>query len=117
MPLESTWLGRNDYKPADKTLEYVNLFTDRALYRPGQTLHCSGIVYSQLKDVTKIKAGNTYVVKLLDADHREVAKQEVKTDEFGTFQGTFELPKSGKMGVYRLQTDKGGTTFRVEGYK
>ena len=117
MPLESTWLGRNDYKPVDKTQEYVNLFIDRALYRPGQTLHYSGIVYTQRKDVTKVKAGNTCVVKLLDADHREVAKQEVKTDEFGTFQGTFELPKSGKMGVYRLQTDRGSTTFRVEEYK
>ena len=117
MPLESTWLGRNDYKPVDKAQEYVNLFTDRALYRPGQTLHYSGMVYTQRKDVTKVKAGSTYVMKLLDADYREVAKQEVKTDEFGTFQGAFELPKSGKMGVYRLQTDKGGTSFRVEEYK
>ncbi len=117
MPLESTWLGRNDYRPVDKTLEYVNLFTDRALYRPGQTLHYSGIVYTQRKDVTEVKAGGTYVVKLMDTDRREVAKQEVKTDEFGTFQGTFELPKSGKMGVYRLQTDRGSTTFRVEEYK
>ena len=117
MPLESTWLGRNDYKPVDKMQEFLNLFTDRALYRPGQILHYSGMVYSQLKDVVKVKAGSTYVVKLLDADYREVAKQEVKTDEFGTFQGAFELPKSGKMGVYRLQTDKGGTSFRVEEYK
>ena len=117
MPLESTWLGRNDYKPVDKTLEYVNLFTDRSLYRPGQTLHYSGIVYTQRKDVTEVKAGGTYVVKLMDTDRREVAKQEVKTDEFGTFQGMFELPKSGKMGVYRLQTDRGSTTFRVEEYK
>ncbi len=117
MPLESTWLGRNDYKPVDKTQEYVNLFTDRALYRPGQTLQYSGMVYTQRKDVTKVKAGSTYVVKLMDADHREVSKQEVKTDEFGTFQGMFELPKSGKMGVYRLQTDRGSATFRVEEYK
>ena len=117
MPLESTWLGRNEYRPVDKTQEYVNLFTDRSLYRPGQTLHYSGIVYIQRKDLANVKAGGTYVVKLLDADRREVAKQEVKTDEFGTFQGTFELPKSGKMGVYRLQTDKGSTTFRVEEYK
>ena len=117
MPLESTWLGRNEYRPVDKTQEYVNMFTDRSLYRPGQTLHYSGIVYIQHKDLAKVKAESTYVVKLLDADRREVAKQEVKTDEFGTFQGTFELPKSGKMGVYRLQTDKGSTTFRVEEYK
>ncbi len=117
MPLESIWLGGNSYRSDEKIQEHVNLFTDRALYRPGQTLHYSGMVYTQLDDVTKVKAGSTYVVKLMDADHREVAKQEVKTDEFGTFQGTFELPKSGKMGVYRLQTDRGSTTFRVEEYK
>ena len=117
MPLESTWLGRNDYKPSDKTQEHVSLFTDRSLYRPGQTLHYSGIAYTQRKDEAKVKAGSTYTVTLLDADRREVAKQEVKADEFGTFQGTFELPKSGKMGVYRLQTDKGSMTFRVEAYK
>ena len=117
MPLESIWLGRNSYRSDEKIQEHVNLFTDRALYRPGQTLHYSGMIYTQLDDVTKVKAGSTYVVKLMDADHREVAKQEVKTDEFGTFQGTFELPKSGKMGVYRLQTDRGSTTFRVEEYK
>ena len=117
MPLESIWLGRNSYQSDEKIQEHVNLFTDRALYRPGQTLHYSGMIYTQLDDVTKVKAGSTYVVKLMDADHREVAKQEVKTDEFGTFQGTFELPKSGKMGVYRLQTDRGSTTFRVEEYK
>ena len=117
MPLEYTWLGRNDYKVNDKTQERVNLFTDRSLYRPGQTLHFSGIAYTQWKDATKAKAGSTYIVKLLNADYQEIAKQEVKTDEFGTFQGTFDLPKSGKMGVYRLQTDMGSTTFRVEEYK
>ena len=117
MPLESIWFGGNSYRSDEKIQEHVNLFTDRALYRPGQTLHYSGMVYTQLNDVTKVKAGSSYVVKLMDADHREVSKQEVKTDEFGTFQGMFELPKSGKMGVYRLQTDRGSATFRVEEYK
>ena len=117
MPMENAWLGRNDYRPVDKTVEYMNLFTDRSLYRPGQTLHYSGVVYTQKKDLTQVKTGSSYTVTLLNADRQEVTKQEVKTDEFGTFQGSFELPKSGKMGIYRLQTELESTTFRIEEYK
>lgn len=118
MPVTRIWLGNNrHYKVSDKTMEYVNLFTDRSLYRPGQTLCFSGIVYSQRKDDVHAKEGWVQMVNLLDVDGQEVAKCEVKTDAFGTFQGTFELPKYGKAGVYRLQTDKGMTTFRVEEYK
>ena len=118
MPVTRIWLGNNrHYEVSGKTMENVNLFTDRSLYRPGQTLYFSGIVYSQLKDDVHAKEGWAQTVNLLDVDGQEVAKCEVKTDAFGTFQGTFELPKYGKAGVYRLQTDKGMTTFRVEEYK
>lgn len=117
MPVTQIWLGNNRYQVPDKAQEHVSLFTDRSLYRPGQTLHFAGIVYSQRKDDVRAEEGWIQTVSLLDVDGREVAKQEVKTDAFGTVQGTFELPKSGKMGVYRLRTDQGMTTFRVEEYK
>ena len=117
MPVTQIWLGNNRYQVSDKTQEHISLFTDRSLYRPGQTLHFAGIVYSQRKDDVRAKEGWTQTVSLLDADGREVTKLDVKTDAFGTFQGTFELPKSGKTGVYHLRTDKGMVTFRVEEYK
>ena len=117
MPITQIWLGNSRYQVPDKQENHISLFTDRSLYRLGQTLHFAGIVYSQQKDNVRAKEGWTQTVVLLDADGREVAKQEVETDAFGTIQGTFELPRSGKMGVYRLRTDKGMTTFRVEEYK
>ena len=117
MPITRAWLGNNRYRIADKTEKYINLFTDRGIYRPGQTLHYSGIAYNQWKDETCADEGMLHTVILKDADGKEVAKQEIKTDAFGSFSGSFELPKVGKMGYWRLQTDKGTVGFRVEEYK
>ena len=56
-------------------------------------------------------------IALLDADGKEVARQEVRTDTFGSFSGSFELPKMGKMGYWHLQSDGEMVAFRVEEYK
>ena len=97
--------------------EQVRMFTDRSIYRPGQKVYYSGIAYSQLKDDMKTEEGVAYTIVLKDANYQEVAKQEVKTDAFGTFHGTFDLPKTGKMGVYHVETRRGSVSFRVEEYK
>ena len=97
--------------------EQVRMFTDRSIYRPRQKVYYSGIAYSQLKDDMKTEEGVAYTIVLKDANYQEVAKQEVKTDAFGTFHGTFDLPKTGKMGVYHIETRRGSVSFRVEEYK
>jgi len=117
MPISRVWLGYMKYGMLDEAEEHLNLFTDRSIYRPGQTVHYSGIVYSQLDDCTRAEEGGNYTIVLQDADGKDVAKQEVRTDAFGSFSGMFELPEYGKMGTWRLRTDEGMVTFRVEEYK
>ena len=97
--------------------EQVWMFTDRSIYRPGQNVFYSGIAYSQLGDDMQTEEGVSYTIILKDANYQEVAKQEVKTDEFGAFHGVFELSKTGKMGVYHIETKKGSVSFRIEEYK
>ena len=117
MPITDAWLGNNRYRTTDWIEEHTSVFTDRGVYRPGQTLHYSGIVYKQRKDDTQAKADTICSVTLMDVDGKEVATQEVKTDAFGSFSGTFELPEVGKMGIWRLLAHTGATTFHVEEYK
>lgn len=100
-----------------KKEEQVRMFTDRSIYRPGQKVYYSGIAYSQLRDDMQAEEGVSCTIVLKDADYQEVAKQEVKTDTFGTFHGTFDLPKTGKLGVYHIETRRGSVSFRVEEYK
>ncbi len=117
MPIHWVRFARNRHFTSSKQVEYVRLFTDRALYRPGQRVCYSGIAYSRLKDSLSVSSKGEYSVVLLDANRREVAKQKVNSDDFGTFQGTFELPEETMSGTYYIQTDKGLVTIQVEEYK
>ena len=92
MPIRYVFLHTNPEAKVSKSKEHVTIYTDRGLYRLGQKIYYGGIVYSQLKDSVRAKEGSSHVVTLWDVDRREIAKQEVKTDAFGTFQGTFDLP-------------------------
>ena len=117
MPITRIWLGSNRYRVVEKTERHISLFTDRGIYRPGQTLRYSGIAYSQRRDEVYTDGDMKHDIVLLDADGKEVARQEVRSDTFGSFSGSFELPKMGKMGYWHLQSDGEMVAFRVEEYK
>ena len=95
----------------------VHLFTDRSIYRPGQTVYFKGIVvehtgnkYSVLKDYkTKVSFKN--------ANYKEVASLDVSTNDFGSFSGSFVIPTGMLNGNWRLQTSKGSVSVSVEEYK
>ncbi|MDR0371396.1 MAG: hypothetical protein LBH80_06045 [Prevotellaceae bacterium] len=96
--------------------ESVTLFTDRSLYRPGQTVRFKGIAFLPLKQ--EVLKNKQYEVRLTGADRSEVGKKTVTTNEFGSFAGEFVLPTSGLNGAYQLKTSHGGVLhFYVEEYK
>ena len=105
------------YRVDVKPQHHIYLFTDRSIYRPGQKVYYSGLVYEQLKDSVWVKKETNYKVTLLDADRKEVASQEWVSDEFGTFHGSFDLPNTGKLGTYQLKVNQVIQSFRVEEYK
>ncbi|MBK7562449.1 MAG: alpha-2-macroglobulin [Chitinophagaceae bacterium] len=111
-----------------ETLTSIHLFTDRSIYRPGQTVYFKGIVLSRnQEDPASGKAGrktgvrNDYstTVFLRDANSKDVDSLLLKTNEFGSFNGRFQLPQSGINGQFTIytKTDDGNAGFRVEEYK
>lgn len=100
-----------------KTYEVMNLFTDRAIYRPGQTVYVSGIAYAQNGDSTRVLTDKEYSLKLFDTNSQLVGEKKVRTNEFGSFAGEFILPSPCLPGVFSLRTDNGWTSIRVEEYK
>lgn len=95
----------------------VTLLTDRALYRPGQTVYVKGIAYQQQQNDAKVIPSGKYTLTLTDSNNREIGKKEVVTNEFGSFTAEFMLPTGGLNGTYFLNTQDGNTTIRVEEYK
>ncbi|MDQ3101995.1 MAG: MG2 domain-containing protein, partial [Bacteroidota bacterium] len=92
------------------------LFTDRAIYRPGQEIHFKGILTAARKGTTEVKAGHSTIVKLFDANGELVDSLSVKSDAFGSFHGQFKAP-SGLTGHMRIEVPFGSVGFQVEEYK
>ena len=108
-----------DYKansPAAR--QEARLYTDRAIYRPGQKVHVGGIVYNREGDSFNTLYDQKITLKLLDANAKEIATKEVTSDEYGAFGADFSLPQSCLPGRFRISA-KGfaDTGFSVEEYK
>ncbi|MDP4176499.1 MAG: MG2 domain-containing protein, partial [Bacteroidota bacterium] len=101
------------------TAERTYIFTDRAIYRPGQKIFFKGII-SQLnmkQRTSKAVNEKDVCVTLFDANSQVIKQTNMKTNEFGAFSGEFDLPAGRLNGRWRISA--GGSTqyFRVEEYK
>lgn len=94
------------------------MYTDRAIYRPGQTVHASAIVYDRQLDETAVLSGDSCIFVLRDANDKEISRATSVTDSFGTATAQFVLPSKGLPGRYRITAGSGNSVaFRVEEYK
>lgn len=109
----------NRYRGNEEGLEFkCQLFTDRAIYRPGHTVHVSGLVYSQLEDQTQVAPDRPYTLTLRDANGKEVQKAEVTTNPYGSYDCQFVIPTDRLPGIYTVSdNDHHSIDFRVEEYK
>jgi len=109
----------NSYEPDIQKRSF--LFTDRSIYRPGQTLYFKGIVISKEKDITKSGVITNFKtnIHLRDANGQKAAELSVTTNEFGSYKGSFRLPEgvmNGNFSLYDTLT-KASYSFSVEEYK
>jgi len=105
-------------KPYERTI----FFTDRSLYRPGQTVHYKGICIrvDQQKDDYQTIAGRGLTVIFQDVNGKEIARHGTKTNDYGSFSGSFTAPRDRLMGRMSIRVDgepNGQTNFNVEEYK
>ena len=102
---------------SEKNPVEVSIFTDRGLYRPGQTIFFKGLAYVKDSNDPHAVAGQPFTVTLYDANGKEIAQKKVTTNEFGSFNGEFSLPKQTLSGVFRLSTGQMSVYIHVEEYK
>lgn len=95
----------------------VHLFTDRSIYRPGQTIFVKGILTERNGETYKILPNQKMKVMFRDVNYQEIKSQDFTTNEFGSFTGMFTAPTSGLMGSMSINTDFGSLSVQVEEYK
>lgn len=94
-----------------------NIFTDRGIYRPGQTVHVSLLAYDVTKGVeTAVEAGENVKVSLYDANYNNIGETTVMTNEYGVAATEFTLPEKSLSGLFHIRTASGSESFRVEEY-
>jgi len=95
----------------------VNFFTDRAIYRPGQTVHFKGICLEKLGNETKILPKHSAKVTFKDVNWQDIASLNLVSNEYGTFSGSFTIPTGVLTGNFTIQTNNGSHYIQVEEYK
>lgn len=102
---------------ASEKRERVSIFTDRSLYRPGQTVYFKAVVMNAEGNKHKVVSDKVIEFVLRDANGEEIATEQLKTNAFGSVAGEFVLPQGLLPGMFTIETEQGRVILRVEEYK
>ncbi|UOR05534.1 MG2 domain-containing protein [Hymenobacter aerilatus] len=108
---------RANTREAEKPQRRTFLYTDRAIYRPGQTLYFKGILTESRAGINHLLTGQPVTVRLRDVNGQTVQTLNFTTSDFGSFHGSVVLPTGLLNGEMALETDHGSVGFAVEDYK
>lgn len=126
---DTLWIGQayNYLQSRERgNLTQVQFFTDRSIYRPGQTVFFKGLVFHQSftkegkSEMSIIAPNQTVTVSFHDANGQLKSQLKLKSNEFGTFNGAFTAPGTGLTGSMSIRAENGiwgETDFSVEEYK
>ena len=107
---------RYDGKVGDT--HFFNIFTDRSIYRPGQTVHMGAVGVTNNEGIhTRATEGQTVEIELRNAQGKVIETRSAVTDTYGTVHADFQLPDKGMNGKYTIKVDNSRLTFSVEEYK
>ena len=110
--------GRYNYYEYQYGAERISLFSDRSIYRPGQTVHVSAIVWKELSATDQIAVADKKVrIELRDANYKVVKEMTVTTDRYGKCATEFILPTGLLNGRFTLCTNGQSLSIQVEEYK
>ena len=114
-----TWIyGGFSYDEGRSQHENTAIYTDRSIYRPGQTVHVAVLVYKTEHFIENRAQENRSVnIMLRDANYKVVAEKQVTTDKYGKASAEFVLPTGQLNGRYTIECNSERYAFRVEEYK
>lgn len=92
-------------------------FTDRSIYRPGQSIHFKGIVLENENDKNTLKTKFKSTVEFFDVNGQKISALDLVTNEYGSFQGSFIAPGNGLNGMMYIRNASGSVAVSVEEYK
>ncbi|MEO9571317.1 MAG: MG2 domain-containing protein [Polaribacter sp.] len=92
------------------------IFTDRSIYRPGQTVYFKAIVIKKQGDTSEVFKNEFVEISLYDVNNQKVKTLDLKLNEFGSVAGEFILPNNGLTGEFTIEIEEGGYEIKSEFY-
>lgn len=118
---EDYWLDYSFYQGTppreQQSFTHMNFYTDRSVYRPGQTVFFKGIAVQHDGENKSLNTGITETVTLYDVNSQVIDRLKLTTNEYGSYEGSFTLPETGLTGAFRIESGRGSHYFNVEEYK
>jgi hypothetical protein len=106
------------YYSSEKLVTRTEIYTDRSIYRPGQTVHASALTYQVKNGLEQSVCGRQELTfSLYDANYKLISEQQTMTDEYGVAATDFTLPSSGLTGNFQIRVGDQRHHIRVEEYK
>jgi uncharacterized protein YfaS (alpha-2-macroglobulin family) len=117
------------YKPEKQKYQFTQFFLDRKIYRPSQTVYFKGILIektgeNEFQEITgeknqpRIIPNESVEITFFDVNHQRINSLQLKTNQFGTFNGSFTAPSAGLLGNMTISSSKNGSVnLKVEEYK
>lgn len=115
-PEFNLWSGGYQSATRRDSVLTLRIFTDRSIYRPGQTLHVAALAYKQ-KDWDARTTKMTYSITYFDSNNQTLAKHEATTDAFGMLQDSLRLPENVLPGSFRIRVGSQFASVSVEEYR
>lgn len=112
------WPGYSGYADKSNPDEIrVLLFTDRGIYRPGQTIFFKGVLYKGAKNEFNVLSNAETVATLTDVNGEVVSSLTLTSNAFGTVDGQFTAPTERLTGAMVIGINNSQTSVRIEEYK
>lgn len=114
---DAIWQGNPQVNGREPSRYLLDIFTDRRIYRPGQTIYYKAVLTNTNGKDAKVVARQNVDLRLRDVNGNELQKVALTTNEFGSCSGTFQIPTGLLTGDFAIISQFGSVTFRVEEYK
>ena len=101
----------------EKMIEKTSFFTDRLIYRPGQTVFFKGIMTNENSKKKELLLGKETEVSFIDSNMEVIETKTFVTNEFGSFDGSFVIPDNLSNGSFIIKNESGCIYIKIEEYK
>ena len=114
----NSYYSYNYYNQPERTTLQSFIYTDRAIYRPGQTVYFKGITLESINGKKhELKTNYPITVTFYDVNYQKVSSLNLTTNEYGSVSGEFITPQGGLMGQMQISDGRTSVYVSVEEYK